>query len=134
MNNSQNKTKLNMKVKLSTIWIVVMLNMIFADILSFMIALETGEKVGLANIEMIMLVAAVVTQIPIWMIFLSRFLKYKINRIANIVAGILTIVYVVGGGSLEPHYIFIASVEVACMLYIIWNAWKWRKSYESHQV
>lgn len=117
---------MNTKTKLSTLWIVIMVNMIFADILSFMIALETGEKVGLENVEKIMLIAAIVTQIPIWMIFLSRFLKYQANRWANIGAAVLTIIYVVGGGSLEPHYIFIAGVEVLCLLLIMKTAWQWR--------
>ena len=42
--------------------------------------------------------AAVFTNIPILMILLSRILLYKINRITNILAGILVIIYVIGGG------------------------------------
>jgi hypothetical protein len=52
-------------------------------------------------------------------------LKYRINRWANIVASVVTILFVVGGGSPFPYYIFFASVEVVCMLVIIWTAWKW---------
>ena len=61
------------------------------------------------------------------MIFLSRVLKYRANRWANIIAGIITIVWVVGGGSTWPHYLFMGTIEVVCSLLIIWYAWKWPK-------
>jgi len=59
------------------------------------------------------------------MIILSRVLNYRVNRWVNIIASIITIVFVVSGGASYPHYIFIATVEVICLLLIIWNAWKW---------
>lgn len=73
-----------------------------------------------------------VMQLPIWMTYLSAVLKQRINRWINIVAAVLTIAFVVGPyiGDSEPtelHYIFIASVEVVCMLAIIWMAWWWKK-------
>jgi threonine/homoserine/homoserine lactone efflux protein len=71
--------------------------------------------------------AAVATEIPIAMIVLSRVLKHGANRWANIAAGVITIAYVIGGGSLNQiHYIFFAAMEVACALLIVWYAWKWR--------
>lgn len=121
------KTLDNTKIKLSTLWIVVMINMIFADILGFMIEFVKGGTIpAIENIEQMMLIAAIVTQIPILMIFGARFLKYKINRIFNIIAAILTTIYVIGGGELAPHYIFIAAIEIICMLFIIKIAWQWK--------
>lgn len=38
------------------------------------------------------------------------------------------ILYIVGGDTLYPHYIFLATVEVICLLFIFWNALKWRES------
>jgi Sec-independent protein secretion pathway component TatC len=73
----------------------------------------------------IMLVFAILLEIPIVMIFLSRVLRYKANRWANIIAGVITIIFVIGGGSLTLHYIFFAAFEVAIMLLIIRYAWKW---------
>jgi hypothetical protein len=46
------------------------------------------------------------------------------NRWANTIAGIVTIALVIGGGSGTLHYVFLAAVEVVCMLAIIWLAWK----------
>ncbi len=119
---------MNMKTKFSTLWIVITLNMAFADILSLFVPGIHEELAAFAGdipITSLMLFGAVKIQIPIAMIFLSRVLNYKINRWANIIASIITIVFVVGGGTLLPHYIFIATIEVACMLLIIWFAWKW---------
>ena len=116
---------ITMKAKLSTLWIVVMFTMVFADILTFITPgslqeIMTGSAGGLQITPGILLLFAILTEIPIAMIFLSRVLNYKANRIANIVASIITIVYVVCGGSASLHYLFFASVEVICMLLIIW--------------
>ena len=116
------------KVLLSTLWIVVMINMLKADILSLYIpgALdEMAEFAGGTPITQLMLGGAIMMEISIVMIFLSRVLKYKLNRWVNIIASIITIVFVVGGGSTYPHYLFIATIEIVCMLLIIWYAWKW---------
>jgi hypothetical protein len=123
--------KIDKKVLLSTLWIVVMINMLYADILSLNIPgaaeelARTSASTG-ASIPQLMLVGAVMGNFAIAMIILSRVLKYGINRWANIVMGIITIAYVWGGAASYPHYIFIAMVETLCLLLIIWNAWKWR--------
>jgi hypothetical protein len=122
--------KIDTKVLLSTLWIVVMINMVFADILGLFIpgALEEVAKTSVSTgttIPQLMLGGAIMLEIPIAMILLSRVLKFKVNRLTNIIASVFTIVYVVGGGTLSPHYIFIATIEVVCMLLIVWFAWKW---------
>ena len=123
-----NKKATDTKTLLSTLWIVVMINMLKADILSLYIPgihEEMAEFLGATPVSQIMLVAAIMMEISIAMIFLSRVLKYKANRWANIIIGVITIVWVIGGGSTYPHYLFIATIEVICLLLIIWIAWKW---------
>ncbi|MFO7583933.1 MAG: DUF6326 family protein [Anaerolineales bacterium] len=120
--------KMDTRVLLSTLWIVVMINMLKADILSLYIPGALDELVKFAGetpISQLMLGGAIMMEISILMIVLSRVLAYRLNRWANIVTSILTIVFVIGGGSSYPHYIFIATVEVICLLLILWNAWKW---------
>jgi hypothetical protein len=124
--------KFDTKTLLSTLWTVVMINMAYADILSLHIpgTLDEVAKTSVSTgtpIPQLMLGGAIMLEIPIVMIFLSRVLKYKVNRWANIIASVITIAYVIGGGILFPHYIFIATVEVVCMLLIVWFAWKWTK-------
>jgi Sec-independent protein secretion pathway component TatC len=118
----------DMKVKISTLWIVVMLNMLSADIIGFMNPgdlekILTGN-VGINITQELLLVFSIMMEIPIAMVFLSRVLKSRSNRWANIFAGVITIVFIIGGGDTYPSYIFFASVEVMCVLLIIWYAWK----------
>lgn len=123
---------MDIKIKLSTLWIVVMLNIIFADILSIMIELvnkNTLDIIG-GDVNTTMAVAAIITNIPILMIYLSRALPYKANRISNIIAAFVTMLYVIGGGSLTPHYIIIATIEVMLIFVIILSAWKWTSPLE----
>jgi hypothetical protein len=119
------------RVLLSTLWIVVMINMLKADILSLFIpgsaeeVARTAASTG-ASIPQLMLGGAIMGELALVMIILSRVLKYRINRRVNIVVSLITIVYVVGGGVMYPHYIFIATVEVICLLLVIGFAWVWR--------
>lgn len=123
------ESKIDMKVILSTLWILVVLNMIFADIFSIMVELVNKNTINIpGNVKIVMAIAAVITNIPIIMIYLSRVLPYKSNRPTNIIAGIITIIYVTGGGDLTPHYIIVASVEVLFLLMIIVKSWKWTLS------
>ena len=120
--------KLDTKVLLSTLWIVVMINMLKADILSLYIPGATEEvarTAGETPIATLMLGGAIMMEISIVMIILSRVLKHKVNRWANILVSVITIVFIWGGMSSQPHYIFITLVETICLVLIIWNAWKW---------
>ncbi|MBI3815359.1 MAG: hypothetical protein HY279_12970 [Nitrospinae bacterium] len=135
MDPSKKTSGIDMKVKLSTLWIVVMFNMVFADVLTFitpgvMKEIMTGYAGEIQITQGILLVFAILLEIPIAMIFLSRVLKYKANRWANMAACAITIVFVVGGGSAYLHYIFFATIEVVCMLLIDWYAWKWPNTEE----
>lgn len=121
---------MSMPVRLSTLWIFIMMNMIFADILSFMYPgflpeVMAGHAGGVQITPGFLLVAAVLTEIPIAMIVLSRVLKPRANRWANIVAGVITIAYVAGGSATSPHGLFFAILEIACALLILRYAWTW---------
>ena len=131
--NTNKKTigKIDTKVLLSTLWIAVMINMLKADILSLYIpgaaeeVAKTAASAG-AAIPQLMLIGAIMGQLGIAMIVLSRVLRYGINRWVNILVGIITIAYIWGGMASYPHYIFIASVETLCLLLIVGFAWTWR--------
>ena len=121
-------TTKDVEAKISTLWVVVMFALLAADVLSSYIPganEEMAEFAGGTPIPQLMLVAAILMAIPIVMIFLSRVLKRGVNRWANIIAAVITIVYVIGGGSVYPHYIFLAAIEVVSLFLIIWYAWTW---------
>ena len=106
---------------ISTLWIIVMLNIAFADIFSFMLpAIAAPFPIT----QEIMLGFAIILEIPIVMIILSRVLKHKVNRWVNTIASVITIAFVIGGGSPTLHYIFFAAMEIVCMAIIVWLVWK----------
>ncbi|MHB8706775.1 MAG: DUF6326 family protein [Coriobacteriia bacterium] len=120
----------DMGTRVSTLWIVVMLNMAFADIVGF---IQPGALAGVAGpggvqiTQGLLLVFALLIEVPLAMIFVSRILKRRANRWANTAAAVITAVFVVGGGSMElPFYAFFAAVEVACMVLIVWSVWSRR--------
>ena len=128
-NNDANKMTTVMKDKkviLSTLWIFALLNMIYADIftLTFNSELQTVTMT-----EGSVLGFAILMEIAIAMVLLSRVLKYGVNRWANIIAGIIhtaLLSYSLSVQTPPPFYIFFASIEIACTLFIVWYAWKWR--------
>jgi hypothetical protein len=116
-----------MGTRISTLWVVVMFSMVFADIVGMMMpgvltAMSAGQ-VGVPVTQGLLLVFAILLEIPIAMIFVSRILKPVANRWANTVAAVITTLFVVGGGSLYLHYYFFAAVEIACMALIVWSVW-----------
>jgi hypothetical protein len=119
------------RARLSWMWVFVMLNMIFADVLSFMSpgALQqimAGHAEQITITPRFLLLVAVVTEIPIAMVVLTQVLPHRAARWANLVAGVLTIVYVTAGGSGSAHYIFIAALETLGCVFIVRWAWQWR--------
>jgi hypothetical protein len=78
------------RTRLSTLWVVVMFNMVFADILTFIKPGALQElwagQAGVHVTQGLLLVFAVLLEIPIAMIFVSRILKPEANRWANTAA------------------------------------------------
>jgi len=120
-----------MKTKLSTLWILVLFNMLFRDMhefarTGFLEELLAMTSNGAQISEGLLLGAAIVLQIPISMIFLTQVLNVKVNRWANLIAAIITIAMVVSN-NLAPDLddVFFAVVECVALLLVIWYAWKW---------
>jgi hypothetical protein len=74
--------------------------------------------------------AAILVEIPIAMILLSRLLTYRINRWANIVAGlVMTVVQIFTLLPSTPtmYYMFFSIIEIASTALIVWYAWNWSR-------
>ena len=71
------------------------------------------------------------------MVWRSRLLPFRANRLANIIAGtiltlvngFLTFVLPLTNGDFRdpvfPAYVFFATIETVCTSVIIWQAWTW---------
>jgi hypothetical protein len=88
----------------------------------------TGSVGGMEINENFLLAAAILMEIPIAMVLLSRILDYKANRWANIIAGtIMTIVQTATlfAGIPTKYYLFCSLIEIATTVVILRLAWKW---------
>jgi hypothetical protein len=129
MNTNIKETEMKAKkVVLSTLWIFAMLNYLYADVFTLFFN-PAAQTETLAMPRSAVLVFAILMETAIAMVLLSRFLKYGANRWANIGAGIFYTAFVAWSltGAPQPlFYVFFASMEIACTLFITWYAWKWR--------
>ncbi len=121
------------KILLSTLWIFAIFNYLYCDIMGLMdVTLLkqylTGSVNGMELNENFLLIAAILMEIPIAMVLLSRILNYKANRWANISAGVLmTLVQTATLFASVPtkYYLFCSIIEIGTTLSIAWLAWKW---------
>jgi len=127
MNTNKMTTIMNdRKVILSTLWVFATLNYIYADV--FTLFFNPGAH-SVTMTQGIGLVFAIFMETAMAMVLLSRVLKYGLNRWANIIAGVIhtaLVGYSLSAQTPLPFYIFFASIEIACTLFIVWYAWKWR--------
>jgi heme A synthase len=124
-----------MRSKLSTIWIFLVLNYLYCDIVTLMDPellpqFLAGRVEGTAMSMGFLLGAAILIEIPIAMVLASRVVeKQEVNRWANIVAGaIMTVVQAATlfMGTPAPYYVFFSAIEITTTAFIVWYAWRWR--------
>jgi hypothetical protein len=127
--------KINVKVKLSALWVTVMFLFAYVDIMGkyepgHLENAITGKIAGFQITQGWLLGVTIMMTIPSLMVFLSLALKPKVNRWANIVVAIFKIIVVVGSLFIEvpwAYYIFGSILEVVLLLLIVWYALKWPK-------
>jgi drug/metabolite transporter (DMT)-like permease len=120
------KEKMNPKVLLSTLWLFAMLTYTYGDVVTLMDPVKHGS---IELTEGFLLFGSILMMIPISMVLLSRVLKYRANRWANIIAGafmtaFLTVTLFVAVPT--TYYAFFSAIEIASTLFIVGYAWKWR--------
>jgi hypothetical protein len=137
--NTINKTtekqdvRVNVKMKLSALWVALMLVYIYCDIFSLY---RTGQIEGMISGRMgpfpvtqaSLLSASILMIIPAVMVFLSLTLKPNVDRWANIILGVLYTFVNISNliGETWVYYIFSGVVEIVLTFLIVGYAWKWR--------
>jgi hypothetical protein len=126
------------KQRLSLLWLFALLNYLYADVVGLWAM--AGSRISFNPFPAWALMgSAVLMEIPIAMILLSRLLPIRANRLANIIAGcvltlvngFLTFVPPLAGWGRPPafaEYLFFATIETVCTLVIIWQAWTWSRA------
>lgn len=124
--------RVNIKIRLSALWIAMMLLYIYADILSLFRPGQIEEMIAgkmgpFLVTQGSLFVASTLMIIPAVMVVLSLTLGPKVNRWANIVFGVLYTFVNISNliGETWAYYTFFGIVEIACTLLIGWHAWKW---------
>ncbi|MCF7826331.1 MAG: DUF6326 family protein [Candidatus Marinimicrobia bacterium] len=125
--------RMDQRIVLSTLWIFVTLNYLYCDLMGLMDAnllkqYLTGTVQGMEMNEGFLLGAAILMEIPIAMVLLSRILKYQINRWANIISALIKTLVMVATlfvGVPTLYYIFFAVIEIITTSFIVWYSWKW---------
>jgi len=116
------------KSKLSMLWIFYMFNQVYGDIGTLYNAVYLSPISTIHYTQEFFLGGAILVEIPMAMILLSRMLKHRANRLTNIIVGIsLTgvnaLTLFVGTPTLA--YLFISIVSIVTSAAIVWFAWKW---------
>jgi len=75
------------KVVLSTLWVFVMFNYLYNDLVMMIVNPQLYEKAAARMTAGLVLGFTILVEIFIVMVLLSRVLKYRANRWANIIAG-----------------------------------------------
>ena len=127
--------KVNIKIKLAALWASVTLCYLYGDYFE----LYTPDKVnslitGENNLDSPtkLLIASIILAISSVMVAASIILKPKLNRILNIIFGILFTLMMIIIGVYSTNqwylfYVFLAFLESIITALIVWYAWKWPK-------
>jgi hypothetical protein len=114
----------DIRVRLSTLWVFMLLNYLYCDVLGLF-----DPTLPKNLTQEALLAASFLMEIPIAMVLLSRVLASRPNRWANILAGAFMAVVQAStlfvGTVPTASYIFFSVIEVACLLVIVWSAWRW---------
>ena len=124
------------KKLLSTLWIFVTLNYLYCDLIGLMDAnllkqYLTGEVEGLKLTPNFLLYAAILMEIPISMVLLSRLLKPMVNCWTNIIAASIKTTAMIATlfiGSFTSYYLFFAIIEISTTIFIIGYCWYWKRN------
>jgi hypothetical protein len=118
------------KIKLSALWIALMLTYLLGDVMRiFSGDFVAGEMVGGQASQGLYLGMAILFVIPILMVYLSLVLKYKANRWANwVFSSIFFVINLIGLPGYPSYYDqFLIVVGLGFNLMTFWHAWKWPK-------
>ena len=121
-------TVLDIGAKLSLLWIFFTFNAAYGDIGTLYYSLFINPTPLVHYTQAFLLGGAALVEVSMVMIVLSRILKQRVNRLANIVAGVfLTAVQAISlfVGTPTLGYSFISILMIGSGAVIVWLAWKW---------
>ncbi|MRX68158.1 hypothetical protein SAMN06265349_103594 [Flavobacterium resistens] len=127
--------KINTKIKLAALWTSVMFCYVYGDYFSLYVPKKVEDFISgdtLLDSPVKLFLGAILMTIPALMIFASVVLKPKINRLLNIIFGIIytaimLLIAFTTTGAWWSFYVFFAIIESILTVIIFWTALKWPK-------
>lgn len=121
-------------MRLSLLWIFVILNYLYCDVVVLMDPamarqFPTGEVDGMPITPGFLLAGAVLMEVPMAMVVVSRLARPRTGRLLNVVAGVIMTVAQSATlllGTPASYYLFFSVLEIAVTAGIAWYAWRWR--------
>lgn len=118
----------DVQIKLSAIWVALMLTYLLGDVLRiFSGDFKAGEVGGMQVSQMMYLGMAILMVIPIVMVFLTLVLNYPVNRWANIIVAVFFFIFNLIGLPTYPSAYdkFLIIVGLGFNILTVWYAWSW---------
>jgi hypothetical protein len=124
--------------RLSLLWLFALLTYLYADVIALFAIVDSPNLSEAPHLpRWVLMGSAVFMEIPIAMILACRFLPFRANRLANIIAGSVLTLINAGVTFLPPlfgqrtpalpEYLFFATLETVCTSMIVWQAWTWSR-------
>ncbi len=127
--------KVNIKTKLAALWASVTFCYLYGDYFELYTPGKIDSLITVDNVlgsPTSLFIASLILAIPSVMVAASVLLNAKINRFLNLFFGILftLMMLLIGANSLTQwyaFYAFLAFLESALTIVIVWSAWNWPK-------
>ena len=134
----------DMRVALPTLWVFMVLNYLYCDLLSLMDPASlkdvlAGHAAG-GSVQItpeFLLASAVLMEIPMAMILVTRLLGHRPSRWANVAAAAFMAVVQVGSlgvGTPTAYYLFFSAIEIGTLALIAALALRWVEANRGPQV
>jgi hypothetical protein len=123
------------RVVLSTLWIFLVLNFLYADVFNLFFDPAAKEPSGMSTAAIVFF--AVIMETSMLMVLLARVLARAWNRWVNIGAAVLHIgilSWSLTEGSVTSYYTLFVAIEIATLLFVIGYAGLWRKQVEARML
>ena len=110
---------------LSSLWVVVFLNMVFRDIHEIVTREFLEEALARTVSDELLLVAGIALEIPILMVVLAKLLPPLWSRRANMAVAVLTVPLVFANPPGDLDDIWFVGMQVLVLVAILWISWRW---------
>jgi len=127
-----NEIQIGVRLKISALWVTMLLLFAYGDIFGFFAPghieeIVAGEISGIEITEGFLLAVSVYIAIASAMVFLTLVLTPNVARWTNVVLSILYIMSIVAAavGEASAYYVFLSAAEIAALVLIVRYAWSW---------